>query len=89
MIDFEIKTEDKNMNELLQLYFAFFRIGGLTFGGGLTMLPMLKYELVEKKNWVTEDDLLNYLKELSELDIKIKSGAIDKRLGMELFLSKI
>lgn len=60
MIDFEIKTEDKNMNELLQLYFAFFRIGGLTFGGGLTMLPMLKYELVEKKNWVTEDDLLNY-----------------------------
>ncbi len=48
------------MNELLQLYFAFFRIGGLTFGGGLTMLPMLKHELVEKKNWVTEDDLLDY-----------------------------
>lgn len=48
------------MKELLQLYMAFFRIGGLTFGGGLTMLPMLKYELVEKKSWVTEDDLLNY-----------------------------
>lgn len=48
------------MKELLQLYLAFFRIGGLTFGGGLTMLPMLKYELVEKKNWVTEDDLLDY-----------------------------
>ena len=48
------------MKELLDLYAAFFRIGGLTFGGGLTMLPMLKYELVEKKNWVTEDDLLDY-----------------------------
>lgn len=48
------------MKELWQLYFAFFRIGGLTFGGGLTMLPMLKYELVEKNNWVTEDELLNY-----------------------------
>lgn len=48
------------MKELLQLYLAFFRIGGLTFGGGLTMLPMLKHELVEKKNWVTEDDLLDY-----------------------------
>lgn len=48
------------MNDLIQLYLAFFRIGGLTFGGGLTMLPMLKYELVEKKNWVTEDDLLDY-----------------------------
>jgi len=48
------------MNELMQLYLAFFRIGGLTFGGGLTMLPMLKHELMEKKNWVTEDELLDY-----------------------------
>lgn len=48
------------MKDLIQLYLAFFRIGGLTFGGGLTMLPMLKYELVEKKAWVTEDDLLDY-----------------------------
>lgn len=48
------------MRELFELYCAFFRIGGLTFGGGLTMLPMLKHELVENKNWVTEDDLLDY-----------------------------
>lgn len=48
------------MKELFALYGAFFRIGGLTFGGGLTMLPMLKHELVEKKNWVTEDELLDY-----------------------------
>ncbi|MGN0412283.1 MAG: chromate transporter [Lachnospiraceae bacterium] len=44
---------------LRQLYWAFLRIGGLTFGGGLTMLPMLKYELVEKKDWITEDELLD------------------------------
>lgn len=48
------------MRELFELYCAFFRIGGLTFGGGLTMLPMLKYELVQKKGWVTEDELLDY-----------------------------
>lgn len=48
------------MKELFELYAAFFRIGGLTFGGGLTMLPMLKYELVEKKKWVEEEDLLDY-----------------------------
>ncbi len=48
------------MKDLLKLYAAFFRIGGLTFGGGLTMLPMLKYELVEKNGWVTEDELLDY-----------------------------
>lgn len=48
------------MRELLDLYFTFFRIGGLTFGGGLSMLPMLKYELAENKGWVTEDELLDY-----------------------------
>lgn len=48
------------MKELIQLYIAFFRIGGLTFGGGLAMLPMLKYELMEKRNWVTEEEILDY-----------------------------
>ncbi len=47
------------MKELKELYWAFFRIGALTFGGGLTMLPMLKHELVEKKSWVTEEELLD------------------------------
>ena len=47
------------MKELFALYWAFFRIGGLTFGGGLTMLPMLKYELVEKRNWISEEQLLD------------------------------
>lgn len=45
--------------EYLQLYTTFFRIGILTFGGGLTMLPLLKYELVESKKWITEDKLLD------------------------------
>ncbi len=48
-----------NWKELWQLYAAFFRIGGLTFGGGLTMLPMLKHELVGKKNWITEEELID------------------------------
>lgn len=48
------------MKDLFELYWAFFRIGGLTFGGGLTMLPMLKFELAQKKKWVTEDELLDY-----------------------------
>lgn len=47
------------MSELWSLFAVFFRIGILTFGGGLTMLPLLKYELVEKKGWITEDTLLD------------------------------
>jgi len=44
---------------MLDLFATFFRIGILTFGGGLTMLPMLKYEVVEKKHWCTEEQLLD------------------------------
>ena len=47
------------MKDFLDLYATFFRIGILTFGGGLTMLPLLKYELVESKKWITEEKLLD------------------------------
>ena len=48
------------MKRLIDLFLTFAKIGVCTFGGGLTMLPMLKYELVEKRGWTDEDKLLNY-----------------------------
>ncbi|MBQ9951275.1 MAG: chromate transporter [Clostridia bacterium] len=48
------------MKVLWDLYRAFFTIGGLTFGGGYAMLPMLEKEIVNKHKWATRDDLLNY-----------------------------
>ena len=45
---------------LLDLYCAFFRIGLFTFGGGYAMLPMLQREIVEKKGWAAEEELLDY-----------------------------
>lgn len=53
------ENSDSKIKLLKNLYGAFFRIGIFTFGGGLTMLPMLKYEVVEKKNWTTEEELLD------------------------------
>ena len=47
------------MKELLELFLTFARIGGLTFGGGLTMLPMLEYELVSKKKWLTTEEIVD------------------------------
>jgi chromate transporter len=44
---------------LWQLYFSFLKIGGLTFGGGLAMLPMLQREVIGKYKWVTEEELLD------------------------------
>ena len=45
---------------LLDLFLTFFRIGICTFGGGYAMLPMLQRELVDKKSWVTEEEILDY-----------------------------
>lgn len=46
--------------KLSDLFFTFARIGGLTFGGGYAMLPMLQKEVVESKKWATEEELLDY-----------------------------
>ena len=48
------------MKELLSLYFAFFKIGAVTFGGGYAMLPILQREVVEKKHWATDEELMDY-----------------------------
>ena len=48
------------MNQLLELYWTFVKIGCVTFGGGYAMLPILERELVDKRGWTTMDDLRDY-----------------------------
>ena len=48
------------MKELLDLFWTFARIGGLTFGGGYAMLPILQREVVEKRQWVSDEELMDY-----------------------------
>lgn len=42
-----------------QLYLTFLKIGGLTFGGGYAMLPMLQREVIDIHHWVTEEEVLD------------------------------
>ena len=51
--------------------------------------PYRLKKLKEQSNYYNDDDLLDTLKLLSELDIKIKSGKIDKGMALELFLAKV
>lgn len=48
------------MNIYLDMFTTFAKIGAFTFGGGYAMLPMLQSEVVEKKKWATDDELLDY-----------------------------
>ena len=45
---------------LKDLYLTFAKIGGLTFGGGLAMMAMFRTELIEKRSWITDEELLDY-----------------------------
>ena len=45
---------------LLELVGVFALIGGTTFGGGYAMLPILQREIVEKRDWATEEELMDY-----------------------------
>ena len=47
------------MKRLGELFWAFFRIGALTFGGGYAMIALLDHECVEKRQWLTADELVD------------------------------
>lgn len=48
------------LKQFLELYFAFVKIGAFTFGGGLAMMPIMQRELIEKRGWVSEEELVDY-----------------------------
>lgn len=48
------------LKQFLELYFAFVKIGAFTFGGGLAMMPIMQRELIEKRDWVSEEELIDY-----------------------------
>lgn len=48
------------MKMLLDLYITFAQIGMVAFGGAYAILPILEDKLVDKKQWVSKEDLLNY-----------------------------
>ena len=48
------------MNIYPDLFLTFAKVGVMTFGGGYAMLPILQREVVENKNWATEEELTDY-----------------------------
>ena len=48
------------MKEMLELFLTFAKMGVMTFGGGMAMLPILQREVVDNKHWATEEELVDY-----------------------------
>ena len=43
-----------------ELFFLFLKIGAVTFGGGLAMLPLVTDEFIRKRGWVTKEEVAEY-----------------------------
>ncbi len=44
---------------LLDLFLSFAKIGLFTFGGGYAMIALIEDVCVDKKRWITHDDMMN------------------------------
>lgn len=48
---------NKELRLLFSIFWSFFKIGPVTFGGGYAMIPMIEREVVTNKQWVKAQDL--------------------------------
>lgn len=46
------------MNPYLDLFLTFFKIGAFTFGGGYAMISVIEDLCVEKKGWISHEDMM-------------------------------
>ena len=47
------------MGLLLELFLTFAKIGLFTFGGGYAMIALIENACVEKKAWITHDEMMD------------------------------
>lgn len=50
----------RTVKQYLEIFFTFAKIGVMTFGGGMTMLPILQREIIDNKGWADEAELMDY-----------------------------
>ena len=55
-----VKKEGK-LFQILMLFLTFLKVGAFTFGGGYAMIPIIQKEVVEKRKWATNADILDIL----------------------------
>ena len=49
----------KNSGKLTELFLSFFKIGLFTFGGGYAMISLIEDLCVDKKKWISEEEMMD------------------------------
>lgn len=52
-------TVENIMNKVTELFFSFAKIGIFTFGGGYAMISVIENCCVDKKKWITHDEMMD------------------------------
>ena len=47
------------LKDKLTMFWSFFKIGSMTIGGGLAMLPLIEREFVDVRGWVTSEEIVD------------------------------
>ena len=47
------------MKKLIDLFLTFAKIGLFTFGGGYAMIALIENNCVERKKWISHDEMMN------------------------------
>lgn len=50
-----------DLHLLRSLFLTFFKIGLFTFGGGYAMIAVIEDECIEKKRWISHDEMLDII----------------------------
>lgn len=54
----ENNPKESNAKKILSLFLTFLKIGTFTFGGGYAMIPLIQREIVQRRKWITDGDIL-------------------------------
>ena len=52
--------KEKRADRTLEIFLTFLKFGCFTFGGGWSIVAQIQKEFVEKKHWITDEELLDF-----------------------------
>jgi chromate transporter len=69
--------------KLIDIFLLFLKLGGMIFGGGIVIVPLLEAEAVNKRKWITYDELIEFYS-ISQLIPGINIPDVSMFIGYKL-----
>ena len=84
----EAHRSPSQCSRALELFLYFFKIGFYTFGGGWSIVAQIQQEYVQKKGWITDEDLLELGEQIVHVELVLHQ-ALGGGLGLLVVLERL